>query len=133
MTKEEVLAISGLTAKQKAQVERCFNAWERLHKVSAFEPMTTASQAKDFINAKLAAFEKAQKAKENRASKKTSRDIQKLALTLCKGRNKALTFDELYDIIKDSVATKRRKELEKKRAALLEQVNEVESQMNDLA
>lgn len=132
MTKEEVLAISGLTKAQKDQVDRCFKAWNALHKPNAFESMST-QQAKDFINAKLAAFEKVKKAKENRVSKKTSRDIQKLALTLCKGRNKALTFDELYDIIKDSVATKRRKELEKKRAALLEQVNEVESQMNDLA
>lgn len=132
MTKEEVLAISGLTKAQKDQVDRCFKAWKALHKPNAFESMST-QQAKDFINAKLTAFEKVKKAKENRVSKKTSRDIQKLALTLCKGRNKALTFDELYDIIKDSVATKRRKELEKKRAALLEQVNEVESQMNDLA
>ena len=117
MTKEEVLALS-LTAKQKEQVERCFKAWQRTKAPNAFEPLQSQTQVKKMIDDYLKKYETSQAKKAAKPKSKNARDIQRLALELCKGKNKKLTFNELYTIVNDAVEAKERKAIEQERAEL---------------
>lgn len=132
MTKEEVLGLS-LTAKQEAQLKRFFDAWDKLKKPSVFEAMTTQKQVEDYIDDAVRKYEKNQEKKVNKPKKRNSRDIQSLALSLCKGKDKKLTFDELYKFIETAATEKRKKEIANKKAALAKQLAELEAEEETLS
>lgn len=126
MTKEEVLTLS-LSSKQREQAIRCFTAWERTKKASAFEALTTQAQVKSVIDDYLKKYEANKKKQQESPKKKTARDIQQLAMKLCKGKEKKLTFDELNAIIINAVDTKKRMAIAKKREELQRQLAELDA------
>lgn len=111
MTKDEVLALS-LTKAERAQAERTFQAFQRLGKPLVIKG-DTETQVKAYLTKKVAEYEKKQQKKAEK-NQKTANDIRSLAKDLCKGKNKKLTFDELYAIMEDAAIAKKRKELDAK-------------------
>lgn len=132
MTKDEVLALP-LSEEQKEQVEeRFFDTWDKLGIPSPFENMRNSDEVINYINEGIKRYKKNQEKKAKKAPKKNARDIQHLAVELCKGKKKKLTFDELYKFIETAVTEKRKKEIANKKAALAEQLAALEAEEESL-
>lgn len=122
MNKEQVLAISGLTAAQREAAER----WFKVPFNKGKEIEGTATQVKTFLNQKIAAHDKLQAAKAKKAEEfGTLNEVVELVKTLCKGTNynkPMFTFKDILNII--NAAT------EEKRAAINE-IRELERQIKE--
>lgn len=120
MNKEQVLAISGLTAAQKEAAER----WFKVPFNKGKEIEGTATQVKQFLNRKIAAHDKLQAAKAKKAEKfGTLNEVVDLVKTLCKGNyyNKPMfSYKDILSIINEAT--------EEKRAAINE-IRELEKQI----
>ena len=122
MNKEQVLAISGLTAAQREAAER----WFKVPFNKGKEIEGTATQVKTFLNEKIAAHTKLQAAKTKKAEEfGTLNEVVDLVKTLCKGTNHIrpmFSYKDVLNII--NAAT------EEKRAAINE-IRELERQIAD--
>lgn len=120
MTKEEVLKISGLTAEQKAAVERWYKA--PFNKGKELEGTTTEIKKK--LSDVVTKFKKNQ---ENKEKKGTYTELKDLIDKLCKGtrQQKAMyTYNEVIEILNKATEEKQR---------ALEQLEELKAQYNELA
>lgn len=122
MNKEEVLAISGLTAAQREAAER----WFKVPFNKGKEINGTAAQVKTFLNKKIAAHDKLQAAKAKKAEQfGTLDEVTTLVKTLCKGNyysKPMFSYKDVLNII--NAAT------EEKRAAINE-IRELERQIEE--
>lgn len=122
MNKEQVLAISGLTAAQKEAAER----WFKVPFNAGKEIEGTATQVKQFLNQKIAAHDRMQAAKAKKAEEfGTLDEVTTLVKSLCKGtrNNKPMfSYKDILSIINDAT--------EEKRAAINE-IRELEKQIAD--
>lgn len=97
MTKEEVLAISGLTAAQREAAERWFAV--PFNKDKEFNG-TTAAEVKKKLNEKIAAHDKLQAAKTKKAEEfGTLDEVTTLVKSLCKGTRQAKPMFSYKDIL----------------------------------
>lgn len=122
MNKEQVLAISGLTAAQREAAER----WFKVPFNAGKEIEGTATQVKQFLNQKIAAHDRMQAAKAKKAEEfGTLDEVTTLVKSLCKGtrNNKPMfSYKDILSIINDAT--------EEKRAAINE-IRELEKQIAD--
>ena len=123
MTKEEVLAINGLTAAQREAAERWFKL--PFNKGKEFDG-TTEEQVKTKLDEKIAAHEKLQAAKRKKAEEfGTLKEVVELVKTLCEGNINNEPIYKYKDILKIINAAS-----EKKRAAINE-IKELERQVKE--
>lgn len=122
MNKEQVLAITGLTAAQREAAER----WFKVPFNAGKEIEGTATQVKQFLNQKIAAHDRMQAAKAKKAEEfGTLDEVTTLVKSLCKGtrNNKPMfSYKDILSIINDAT--------EEKRAAINE-IRELEKQIAD--
>lgn len=96
MNKEQVLAISGLTAAQREAAER----WFAVPFNKGKEIAGTAAQVKTFLNEKIAAHDKLQAAKTKKAEEfGTLDEVTTLVKSLCKGTRQAKPMFSYKDIM----------------------------------
>lgn len=140
MTREEAFKINGLSKEQKEQLERSFDAItktqskaDKANGVPVELPAKNKAELTTYLDTAIARYNKNQEKKKNNPKKITSRDIQSLALSLCKGKDKKLTFDELYKFIETAAIEKRKKEIANKKAALAKQLAELEAEEETLS
>ena len=120
MNKEQVLAITGLTAAQRAAAER----WFKVPFNAGKEIEGNATQVKQFLNEKVAAHTKLQENKAKKAEEfGTLDEVTALVKSLCKGTRQdkpMFTYKDIYKIIQDATNEK------------VEQTNEVKQQFAEL-
>lgn len=96
MNKEQVLAITGLTAAQREAAER----WFKVPFNKGKEIEGTATQVKQFLNHKIAAHTKMQEAKAKKAEEfGTLDEVTALVKSLCKSTRQAKPMFSYKDIM----------------------------------
>ena len=95
MTREEAFKINTLSKEQKEQLERSFDAItktqskaDKANGVPVELPAKNKAELTTYLDTAIARYKKNQEKKKNNPKKITSRDIQKKAIELCKGRKK---------------------------------------------
>lgn len=122
-TKEQVLAIKGLTAAQKERAIAYFTAQERFKKPLTM-PCDNEAQVKDYINGLQANYDK-RKAAEKRAKEKKAakmEEVKEVVALLNDAKKYGYSISDVKDLVMNAIR-------EKKNAAILAQIESLKKQL----
>ncbi len=122
-TKEQVLAVVGLTARQRERAEAFFQAQERFHKPLTMD-VNTAQEVKEKLNAMIEAYDKRKAAearsKERKEAKKAEYDS--LVELVKDATNYGFTFEDVVQGIRNMIKERKNEEINAKIAELQAQL-----------
>lgn len=122
-TKQEVLAIAGLTSEQKERAEAFFTAQERFHKPLEIQANTN-QEVKQFLNQLIENYNKRKEreAKSKAKAAKKQQQVETIQALITDANEYGFTFDEIVEAINNAVK-------EKKNAAIRAKIAELEAQL----
>lgn len=122
-TKEQVLAVKGLTAAQKERVEAYFTALGRFKKPMEM-PCDTDAQVKDFINGLQAKYDKRKAAEKKAKEKKAAKieEMREVVALLNEAKKYGFNITDVKKLILDTIK-------EKKNASILAQIEALKAQL----
>lgn len=122
-TKQEVLAIVGLTNEQKERAEAFFMAQERFHKPLEIQANTN-QEVKQFLNQLIENYNKRKEreAKSKAKAAEKQQQVVTIQALITDANAYGFTFDEIVEAINNAVK-------EKKNAAIKAKIAELEAQL----
>jgi hypothetical protein len=124
-TKEQVLAVAGLTQAQKDRAEAYFTLLERTGKPQVMN-VNTNQEVKDYLNKMIENYQKRQAAKQRKAEREAAEadKIKTIKELIESGAAYGFSFDDIVNAINDAMK-------ERKNAAIREQIAALQAQLID--
>ncbi len=122
-TKEQVLAIKGLTAEQKERAIAYFTAQERFHKPLTM-PCDNDAQVKDYLNGLQANYNKRKAAEKKAREKKATKmaELKEIVDLLNEAKKYGYNTADVKELVMGAIK-------EKKNAAILAQIESLKKQL----
>lgn len=126
-TKEQVLAVAGLTQAQKDRAEAFFTLLERTSKGKPqVMKVNTNQEVKDYLNKMIENYQKRQAAKQRKVEREAAEadKIKTIKELIESGAAYGFSFDDIVNAINDAMK-------ERKNAAIREQIAALQAQLID--
>ena len=122
-SKEQVLAVAGLTAAQKERAEAFFQTLERFKKPLLME-VNTNQEVKDYLNKMIEQYNKRKEREEKKKvrEQEAKAQLEVLSQLIKSGKEYGFEFEDIINIVNDAMK-------ERKNAAILAKIDELKAQL----